>query len=107
MSLEAAAVDTRHTGRHANAYDGEERKKEDYDNLVNSALRKAGSKKALLPTKSKKQFREIDLRDLTLSKRKFVVEQVLESEDADASNFFGKLKSRFEKWVLTVFRATV
>ncbi|KAL3140482.1 hypothetical protein ABBQ38_004739 [Trebouxia sp. C0009 RCD-2024] len=97
MSLEAAAVDTRHTGRHANGYDGEERKKEDYDTLVNTALHKAGSKKALLPTKSKKQFREIDLRDLTLSKRKFVVEQVLESEDADASNFFGKLKSRFEK----------
>lgn len=74
----SAAVDTRHTGRHANAFDGEERKKEDYDNLVNTALRKAGSKKALLPTRSKKHFKEIDLRDLTLSKRKFVVEQALE-----------------------------
>ena len=73
-----AAVDTRHTGNHAIACDGEERKKEDYDNLVNTALRKAGSKKALLPTKSKKHFKETDLRNLTLSKRKFVVEQALE-----------------------------
>ena len=48
-------------------------------NLLNTALRKAGSKKALLPTKSKKQFIEIDLRDLTLFKRKFVVEQALEA----------------------------
>ncbi|KAL3134215.1 hypothetical protein ABBQ38_006650 [Trebouxia sp. C0009 RCD-2024] len=51
-----------------------------------------GSKKALLPTKSKKQFREIDLRDVTLSKRKFVVEQALKSKDADASNFYANLK---------------
>ena len=77
-SFAFAAVDARHTGRHANAHDGEERKKEDYDNLVNTALRKAGSKKVLLPTKSKRYFREIDLRDLTLSKRKFVVDQALE-----------------------------
>ena len=78
MFCTLAAVDTRLTGRHVNAYDGEERKKEDYDNLVNTALRKAGSKKALLPSKSKNQFKEVDLRDLTLSKRKFVVEQALE-----------------------------
>ncbi|KAL3134216.1 hypothetical protein ABBQ38_006651 [Trebouxia sp. C0009 RCD-2024] len=74
-----------------------ERKGDDYDELVNTALRKAGSKKALLPSRSKNQFKEVDLRDLTLSKRKFVVEEALESEDADASKFFGKLKSRFQR----------
>ena len=78
VSLYCAAVDTRSSARRINTFDGEERKKEDYDNLVNTALRKAGSTKALLPTKSKNQFKEIDLRDLTLTKRKFVVEQALE-----------------------------
>ncbi|KAL0018676.1 hypothetical protein WJX77_002041 [Trebouxia sp. C0004] len=97
MSLEAAAVDIQPSARHITTFDGEERKQEDYATLVDTALRKAGSKKALLRTKSKQHFKEVDLRDLTLSKRKFVVEQALESEDADASKFFAKLKSRFVK----------
>lgn len=77
-AVRSAAVDTRSTKRTLNALDGEERKGDDYDELVNTALRKAGSKKALLPSRSKNQFKEVDLRDLTLSKRKFVVEEALE-----------------------------
>ncbi|DBA99141.1 TPA: hypothetical protein ACH3X3_011764 [Trebouxia sp. C0006] len=97
MSLESAAVDTRQSHRQVHALDGEERKHDDFTNLVSAALHKAGSKKALLPTKSKKTITEVNLRDLTRSKRRFVVEQALESEDADAAVFFGKLKDRFER----------
>ncbi len=74
----SAAVDTRQSHRHVHALDGEERKHDDFTNLVSAALHKAGSKKALLPTKSKKTINEVNLRDLTRSKRRFVVEQALE-----------------------------
>jgi len=74
----SAAVDTRQSYRHVHAWDGEERKHDDFTNLVSAALHKAGSKKALLPTKSKKTINEVNLRDLTRSKRRFVVEQALE-----------------------------
>lgn len=74
----SAAVDTRQSHRQVHALDGEERKHDDFTNLVSAALHKAGSKKALLPTKSKKTITEVNLRDLTRSKRRFVVEQALE-----------------------------
>ena len=74
----SAAVDTRQSHRQVHALDGEERKHDDFTNLVPAALHKAGSKKALLPTKSKKTITEVNLRDLTRSKRRFVVEQALE-----------------------------
>ena len=55
-----------------------ERKQQDYDDLVDHALQKAGSKKALMPSKSKKKMQEVDLSKLTRSKRQLVIEQALE-----------------------------
>lgn len=78
-----AAVDTRQSHRQVHALDGEERKHDDFTNLVSAALHKAGSKKALLPTKSKKTINEVNLRDLTRSKRQFVVEEALEVKFTD------------------------
>ncbi len=65
---------------------------DDFTNVVSAALHKAGSKKALLPTKSNKTIDEINLRDLTRSKRRFVVEQALEVTLTD--NFYCALNLR-------------
>lgn len=62
----------------ANAGDRESRKQQDFDDLVDHALQKAGSKKALVPSKSKKNMQEVDLSKLTPSKRQLVIEQALE-----------------------------
>ena len=63
----------------ANAGDRATRKQQDFDDLVDSALQKAGSsRKALVPSKSKKKMQEVDLRQLTRSKRQLVIEQALE-----------------------------
>ena len=60
------------------AGDREERKQQDYDDLVDTALQKTGSKKALVPSKSKKKLQQVDLNKLTRSKRQLVVEQALQ-----------------------------
>ncbi len=80
-----AAVDVNDRAPHgaardhaANAGDREERKQQDFDDLVDHALQKAGSKKALVPSKSKKKMVELDLNKLTRSKRQLVVERALE-----------------------------
>ena len=80
-----AAVDVNDRAPHgaprhhaANAGDREERKQQDYDDLVDTALQKAGSRKALVPSKSKKKMQEVDLRHLTRSKRQLVIEQALQ-----------------------------
>ncbi|DBA79271.1 TPA: hypothetical protein ACH3X2_007820 [Trebouxia sp. C0005] len=104
MSLEAGAVDVSDRAPHgaardhaANAGDRESRKQQDFEDLVDHALQKAGSKKALVPSKSKKNMQEVDLSKLTRSKRQLVIEQALESKDADPEKFFGKLKDRMQR----------
>ncbi|KAL3150185.1 hypothetical protein ABBQ32_000044 [Trebouxia sp. C0010 RCD-2024] len=102
MSLEAAAVDVNDRGaardHAANAGDRASRQQRDFDDLVDSALQKAGSsRKALVPSKSKKKMVEVDLKQLTRSKRQLVIEQALESKDADPERFFGKLKERMQR----------
>lgn len=62
----------------AHAGDREERKQQDFDDLVDTALQKVGSKRALVPSKSKKKMQEVDLSKLTKSKRQLVVEQALQ-----------------------------
>ena len=62
----------------ANAEDRHDRKQQDFGDLVDHAMERSGSKKALVPSKSKKKMQEIDLRKLTRSKRQLVVEQALE-----------------------------
>ena len=63
----------------ANAGDRHERKQQDFDDLVDHALERSGSKKALVPSKSKKKMQQIDLNKLTRSKRQLVIEQALEA----------------------------
>lgn len=62
----------------ANVGDREERKQQDYDELVDFALEKAGSRKALVPSKSKKKMQQVDLSKFTRSKRQLVIEQALQ-----------------------------
>ncbi|DBB15923.1 TPA: hypothetical protein ACH3X3_003297 [Trebouxia sp. C0006] len=97
MSLESAAADPKYSRRSISTFDGEQRKQEDYDHLVATALNKAVSKRAVHPTPPGKDIQKIDSHELTRSNRKFVVAQALESKDADASLFFGKLKDRLER----------
>lgn len=80
-----AAVDVNDRAPHgaardhaAHAGDREERKQQDFDDLVDTAMQKAGSRKALVPSKSKKKMQEVDLRQLTRSKRQLVIEQALQ-----------------------------
>lgn len=78
-----AAVDVNDRGaardHAANAGDRASRQQRDFDDLVDSALQKAGSsRKALVPSKSKKKMVEVDLKQLTRSKRQLVIEQALE-----------------------------
>ena len=63
----------------ANAGDRHERKQQDFDDLVDHAMERSGSKRALVPSKSKKKMQQIDLNKLTRSKRQLVVEQALEA----------------------------
>ena len=62
----------------AQAVDREFRKHQDFDDLVNAALQRTGSKTALVPSKSRKKLQEVDLSKLSRSKRELVVEQALE-----------------------------
>ena len=80
-----AAVDVNDRAPHgpardhaANAGDREERKQQDFDDLVDTALQKTGSRKALVPSKSKKKMQQVDLSQLTRSKRQLVIEQALQ-----------------------------
>ena len=101
-----AAVDTRLPLTHSHALDGVARKHEDFNNLVKAALHKAGSNKAILPTKSKKTVREIGMQELTRSKRQFVVEQVLEVTSAETPNTLFALLHLVEDRTESVSRAS-
>ena len=74
----SAAADPRYSRRSISTFDGEQRKQDDYDHLVATAVYKAGPKKAVHSTPPGKDVQKIDLHNLTRSKRKFVVAQALE-----------------------------
>lgn len=85
IHLDLAAVEVNDRAPHgaardhaANAEERESRKQQDFDDLVDHALQKAGSKKALVPSKSKKKMQEVNLNKLTRSKRQLVVEEALQ-----------------------------
>lgn len=82
LPMPHAAVDVNDRGaardHAANAGDRATRKQQDFDDLVDTALQAGSSRKALVPSKSKKKMQEIDLKQLTRSKRELVIEQALE-----------------------------
>lgn len=60
------------------AFDGEQRKKTDYDHLVATALHKVSSRQKTHPTSPDEELAKVEVHNLTRSKRKLVVKEALE-----------------------------
>lgn len=74
----SAAADPRYSRRSLTAFDGEHRKKADYDHLVATALHKVSSRQKTHPTSPDEELAKVEVHNLTRSKRKLVVKEALE-----------------------------
>ena len=68
----SAAADPKYSPRSLPTFDGEQRRQDDYDYLVATALHKADLKKSVHPAPPGQDVHRIDLQDLTRSKRNFL-----------------------------------
>eukprot|EP00891_Asterochloris_glomerata_P005171 jgi/Astpho2/5171/Aster-04755 len=78
--------------------DRQDRKDMDLAELVHAAMTKGGlTKKAMLPSGSQRHLETVSLRHLTKEQKQRVVEEALQSKDADAERFFTKIQERMER----------
>lgn len=61
-----------------NQQDAEGGKDEDFQELQAAAMQRVNSQKVVVPTPSRKNMREIDVRKLTRSQKNMVLEQALQ-----------------------------
>ncbi|KAL0051690.1 hypothetical protein WJX82_000289 [Trebouxia sp. C0006] len=77
--------------------DAGERKDDDFEQLQAAAMQRVNSKKVVVPTASRKNIQEVDVRKLTSSQKNRILDAGLQSKDNDAERFLGKVKERMDR----------